>query len=96
MGVNKLDTKQFDTVISALREYIFEFTDIKNHFNKTARNMIEHWEGEGKKAFEKDCDEVQINLNDIGDIMSDLADSLIEAEKSYMTADSEVGKSFET
>lgn len=96
MGVNKLDTKQFDTVISALRGYIVEFTDIKNHFNKTARDMIERWEGKGKKAFEKDCNEVQINLKDIGDIMSDLADSLIEAEKSYMTADSEVGKSFET
>lgn len=96
MAVKHLDTKEFDTIITQMRGFIVEFTDIKTHFNQTARELIEHWEGKGRNAFQKDYTEVQLNLEDLTDIMSDIADSIVEAEKAYFTGDSEFAKNIQS
>ena len=68
MAVKHLDTKDFDSMVTKMRGYINDFTEIKNHFNKTARELLEHWEGKGRNAFQTDYTEVQLNLEDLTDI----------------------------
>ena len=96
MAVKHLDTKDFDSMVTKMRGFINDFTEIKNHFNKTARELLEHWEGQGRNAFQTDYTEVQLNLEDLTDILSDIADSLIEAEKTYLSGDSEFAKNIQS
>ena len=94
--VRYLDTKHFNSLINAYSNYIMQYEDIINESSRILDIVLENWQGEGKKAFEKDCKQVRINLKDIAHIMYDLRDALINAHAEYMKADNETSKSIES
>lgn len=54
--------------------------------------MFLKWQGEGKNQFEKDYNTIYQQLSDIGDIMYELYDALIDAQAAYIQADEEAAK----
>lgn len=94
--VNHLDTISFDSTIVAYNDYIRRFEDIVDEVDRITGEVLSHWDGDGRKAFEKDCKQVQINLKDVAEIMYDLRDALTDAHAEYMKADNSLSKSFES
>lgn len=94
--VNHLDTRSFEEAITAFSGYITDFERIVSDVRSIHREMLKNWEGEGRKAFEKDCNQVQLNLKDLSDIMYELRDALINAQTEYIQKDAAVSKAFDS
>lgn len=94
--VTHLDTISFNSTIMAYNGYIQRFEGIVEAVDQVTGEVLSHWDGVGRDAFEKDCKQVQINLKDVAEIMYDLRDALINADAEYMKADNSLSKSFES
>ncbi len=92
LRVKHLDTVNFDEIRTDYESYIRMFQDIVKEINGTIDELLGEWEGEGKKAFEKDAIQVRTNLKDISDIMYDLRNSLNKAHVNYVKYDTELSK----
>jgi WXG100 family type VII secretion target len=95
-SVKHLSTINFNDTISAYGKYISRFDGIVRGVNSTTNTVVDRWKGKGRDAFEKDCRQVQLNLNDISEIMYDLHQTLIDAHAEYMKTDSALSKSFDS
>lgn len=97
-NVNKIDTIHFNDTINAYKNHIRQFDSIVASVNNITKKVVDKskWKGKGRDAFEKDCKQVQQNLQDITDIMYDLRDALINAHAGYMETDEALSKSFDT
>lgn len=95
-NVTHLDTKSFNNTINNYTVYIKTFENIVKSTNSAIDEVIKNWQGEGAKAFEKDCKQVQLNLKDIADIMYDLRDALIDAHAEYLKTDEALSKNFDS
>ena len=71
---------------------IEEYNRIKNGVKSTTNDLFLKWQGEGKNQFEKDYNTIYQQLSDIGDIMYELYDALIDAQAAYIQADEEAAK----
>lgn len=94
--VNHLDTASFNDTIHTYERHIQQFEDIVRSVAQVNGQVLAHWKGVGRDAFEKDCTQVRINLKDVTDIMYDLRDALINAHAEYMKTDNSLSKSFES
>ena len=94
--VTHLDTISFNSTINAYSGYIQRFEGIVQAVERITGQVLSHWDGVGRDAFEKDCKQVQINLRDVADIMYDLRDALTNAHAEYMKTDNSLSKSFES
>lgn len=94
--VNHLDTISFNSTINAYIGYIQRFEGIVEEVERITGQVLSHWDGVGRDAFEKDCKQVQINLKDVAEIMYDLRDALTNAHAEYMKTDNSLSKSFES
>lgn len=91
-NVKHLDTNKFSVSVEALKKGVVTYNDIRKNVANTTNALFLQWQGEGKKQFEKDYNTIYRQLNDIGDIMYELRDSLIEAQAGYIQADEEAAK----
>lgn len=91
-NVQHLDTKKFSLAVNALKQGVQTYNDIKKNVANTTNVLLVNWQGEGKKQFEKDYNTIYRQLTDIGDIMYELRDSLIEAQAAYIQADEQAAK----
>ena len=91
-NVQHLDTNKFSVAVEALKKGVVTYNDIRKNVANTTNTLFLQWQGEGKKHFEKDYNTIYRQLNDIGDIMYELRDSLIEAQAGYIQADEEAAK----
>lgn len=91
-NVKHLDTNKFSVAVEALKKGVVTYNDIRKNVANTTNALFLQWQGEGKKQFEKDYNTIYRQLNDIGDIMYELRDSLIEAQAGYIQADEEAAK----
>lgn len=94
--VNHLDTKSFAETIAAFSGYISDFEGIVSGVRDIYKEMLGSWEGEGRRAFEKDCNQVQLNLKDLSDVMYELRDALIDAQVKFVEKDAAVSKAFDS
>ena len=91
-NVQHLDTNKSSVAVEALKKGVVTYNDIRKNVANTTNTLFLQWQGEGKKQFEKDYNTIYRQLNDIGDIMYELRDSLIEAQAGYIQADEEAAK----
>ena len=94
--VRKLDTISFNSTINEYKNHIKKFEEIVRKVNSITDTAVKNWKGKGRNAFEKDCKQVQLNLQDISDIMYDLRDALTDAHAEYMKTDNALSKSYES
>lgn len=78
--------KAFDT---AMEKYQQDKDVIKNLVD----GMLEHWEGDGREAFEKDYLLLTKQLEDLMEILLDLRKGLVDAETIFIETDAEISKS---
>lgn len=90
--IRKLDTSKMDAVILAFDEGIKEYNNILTTVKLATSNLLLHWSGKGRKAFEKDYDVIFVQLKDIEDILTELYNALTDGLSAYTTADQEIGK----
>jgi WXG100 family type VII secretion target len=97
-SVRKLDTKSFNDAITAYANSLSEFQRIINSVNSITNTMVStaNWRGKGRNAFDNDCRQVRINLNDVNDIMHEIRDALINARDEYARTDDEVSNHFKS
>ena len=95
-SVKHLNTVNFNDTILAYNTHIKEFEEIVRGVKSTANELLVHWQGKGKTAFEKDFNQVQLNLEDISDIMYDLRNALTDSHAEYIKNDLATSKSFES
>lgn len=91
-NVQHLDTSKFSSTIATFKTGIEEYNRIKNGVKSTTNDLFLKWQGEGKTQFEKDYNTIYQQLSDIGDIMYELYDALIDAQAAYIQADEEAAK----
>lgn len=94
MGVTYLKTDDFTATVNAFKSGVNEYNSIKSEVQRITNNVLMTWKGEGRKQFEKDYAIIFRQLEDIGDIMYELYDALIEAQATYVTTDEELSKQF--
>lgn len=94
--VEHLDTVNFNDAISLFGNYITQFEGIVQDVKRINETMLSKWKGEGCKAYELDCRQVQLNLKDISDIMYDLRDALVNAHAEYIKMDQSVSKLYDS
>ena len=91
-NVQHLDTNKFSSTIATFKSGIEEYNRIKNGVKNTTNNLFVNWQGEGKIQFEKDYNVIFQQLLDVGDIMYELYEALIDAQTAYIQADEEAAK----
>lgn len=91
-GIGYLETRYFESVIQAFSKGTAEYDDIRSAVGDTIDKLLPTWEGDGKKQFEYDYDILYRQLEDIGDILYELYDALVEAEAAYIEADTLASK----
>lgn len=91
-SVTYLNTNKFSTTVSAFKSGIEEYNSIRLGVESTSNALFTIWEGKGKTQFEKDYTTIYQQLTDIGDIMYELYDAIIDAQAAYISADEEAGK----
>ncbi len=94
--VAHLDTKSFEDAITAFSSYITSFETIVKEVRALQKKLLDNWKGEGSKAYDKDCCQVFLNLQDLSDIMYELRDGLINAQVEYIRTDAAVSKGFDS
>jgi len=98
MGQGKtwLNTKYFHEAIDAFKNGDIEYNNIKNSVQKTTNDLMNNWKGEGREQFEKDYNVIFQQLKDVGDILNDLYESIVDAEAKYIETDEAIGKKLES
>ena len=92
--VRSLDTVNFADAIAAYRSAFNNFQGIVARVRNTVRDVNNVWRGEGGLEFESDSKQVQLNLQDITDIWTEIGDALDKAREEYDEADREVSNLF--
>ena len=95
-NVTHLSTANFNDTIHAYEAHIKTFEGIVKGVKSATDALLQNWQGKGRNAFEKDCQQVQLNLQDIKEIMYDLRDALTDAHAEYIKNDLATAKNFET
>ena len=92
--VRSLDTVNFADTIAAYKSAFTNYQNIVARVRDTVRDVNSTWIGEGGTEFESDSRQVQLNLQDITDIWTDIGYALEKAREEYGAADSEVSNLF--
>lgn len=96
MGVKYLETQKFTDTVNTFKEGVNTYNNIKLSVERTTTSLLLTWKGEGRTQFEKDYQLIFRQLTDIGDVLYELYDSLIDAQASYVKTDEELSKQFTT
>lgn len=90
--VTYLESSLFADAIQSFETGVKTYSDILNTVKQATATLLLNWKGEGKTQFEKDYNTIFKQLEDIGDILYDLREALINAETEYYQTDDEVAK----
>lgn len=91
-GVKYLETQKLLDAANTLNSCIDDYNEIIKRIKDSSDKLMDNWFGEGKKAFEKDYNTIFRQLSDVGDIMLDLYDSLVDADATYVQTDEDLAK----
>ena len=90
--IRHLNTSKMDSAIKAFQEGIKEYNDIRTKVELVTTSLFMHWQGKGKKQFEKDYTTIYRQLTDIEDILYELYNALIDGESTYISTDQQISK----
>lgn len=93
MALQHVDTEAMSNARAAFDNAVNEYRRRKDDFKHIVEELLDHWDGDGKAAFEKDYDLLYHQLEDLQDVLLDLRKGLIDAQESFIQTDAEVSKS---
>ena len=92
-GLHKIDTEAVSACRKAFDDAMKEYKEHKNDIKNAVEILLDHWEGDGRKAFEKDYKLLTTQLEDLMDVLLDLRKGIVDAEASFIEADASLSKS---
>ena len=93
MALQHVDTDAMSSARAAYDNALSAYRGRKDDFKHIIEELLDHWEGDGKKAFEKDYKLLYRQLEDLQDVLMDLRKGLIDAQETFIQTDAEVSKS---
>ncbi len=87
-----LDTSNMDSVIAKVQEIAGTMQKIRENYQQQVYRLSEHWEGEGRVAFDKRSAQLLRVLTDVSQSFYDIGEDLLTASTAYMDADTQLAK----
>ena len=91
-SLKHLDTDAMYEAVQKYEEAVRAYEGEVNSMKKIVDKLLDTWEGEGRKAFEKDYILFSRQLEDLMDVLMDLRADLVDAETEFLNADAEASK----
>lgn len=79
------DIAQISKFMSDSEEAIKEFNAIKDKFNTINASLLNIWEGEGAKAYQKETDHILENIGGIKDVLDGINNGAVKSIKDEYT-----------
>ena len=92
VGIAHLDTDYMETSIQDFSDGVEKYNNILSRVQTTVSTLLKTWEGDGKTKFEYDYSILYKQLEDIGDVLYEMYNNLIDAEAEYIETDNYLGK----
>lgn len=93
MALQHVNTEAMSNARAAFDNAVNAYRSQKDDFKHIVEELLDHWEGDGKAAFEKDYKLLYHQLEDLQDVLLDLRKGLIDAQETFIQTDAEVSKS---
>lgn len=89
-----IEEESIKAAIQEMQSIALSYREIQETVNKTTRTVQENWVGEGRNEFESQYEILIRKIEDFGDTLEEICDSLIETEAAYQEVDNQVGRSY--
>lgn len=90
-----LDMEHMDSVIADVQQLAQRTESLRGEFQKTLTDVTYGWYGESRTTFDKKAHMLMQQITDISQALFDVGESLLNASKAYMEADTELAKSID-
>ena len=90
-----LDTTNFSSVAHHCQDLANKMRQLKQDLDNGKVEVLTSWEGKGSKAFQKKYHFLIQQLGDVTDELFDIAESIWNAEDSYIQTDMDAAKSMD-
>lgn len=94
-SVERIDTKEFETAISAMNSAVKLFKNAREKIIKITDPVMDTWEGEGASAFKKVYKKLKTELEDEETNLSNVRDDLKSIKESYEGWDKDLKTHFQ-
>lgn len=94
-SVEKIDTKEFETAISAMDSAVSLFKNARGKIIKITDPVVDSWEGDGASAFEKVYKKLKTELEDEETNLATVRDDLKSIKESYEGWDKDLKTHFQ-
>lgn len=91
-SLKHLNTDAMYEAVQKYEEAVQSYEGEVNSMKKIVDKLLDTWEGEGKKAFEKDYILFSRQLEDLMEVLMDLRINLVDAETEFLDADAMASK----
>lgn len=91
-GLSTVNTESINECRKAFDDAMTAYKNHKDDIKGIVDDLLDHWEGDGRKAFEKDYKLLTRQLEDLMDVLLDLRKGIVDAEAQFIEADTQVGK----
>ena len=90
-----LFTGRFNETAEELKKIYKTMTELKVNLDLKQNKLLPTWFGKGRNEYEKKYRLIVQRLTDINDDLEKIADTILEAEAEYISADMELAKALE-
>lgn len=87
-----VNTDAMNEARKAFDDALEEYRSHKDDITGCVDILLEHWEGDGRDAFEKDYILFTRQLEDLQEVLLDLRKGLVEAEEQFIDTDATISK----
>lgn len=94
MAIKHLDVSGITNAAISFRNEIHTFDNCVISVNNAKKEVLQDWVGKGRNQFETQMELMMGQLDDISEVLYEIYDALIDAEKGYIDVDEETAKQF--
>lgn len=87
-----LDMQNMDSVIEEVQNLAQRTEGLRGEFQTALTNATYGWYGESRTTFDKKANMLMQQITDVSQALYDVGESLLNASKAYMEADTELAK----
>lgn len=89
-----IEESDIQAAIQEMTTIALSYREIQERVNSTTRTVKQNWVGKGRTAFESQYNILIRKIEDFGDTLEEICDSLIEADKQYQETDNTMSRSY--
>lgn len=90
-----IDTAKIYDTHSQIKEIVESYNDLNLKVSKITLKIKQNWVGKGSNEFESQYSLLIKKVEDFGDALKDIYDTLVEAEAEYETVDDKIRQQYD-